>query len=142
MAYCPQCKQAFPDDVTECPDDKVALVEELPYQTIEGPSSTWVEIASASTEDEAKLLQGFLEGQGIPCQVESLKFTMEPVNLGTMGEIRVYVNSENADAARELLDERSREYEELPQEESVVTDEGPAEIADDTIAEPDTEEQP
>jgi hypothetical protein len=140
MPYCPQCKQAFPDDATECPDDKVTLVGELPYQTIDGPSSTWVEIASASTEDEAQLLQGFLEAQGIPCQVESLKFTMEPVNLGTMGEIRIYVNSENESAALDLLEQRTLDYEELPQEESVVTDEGPAEIADDTVTEPDTEQ--
>lgn len=140
MPYCPQCKQPFPAGVTECPTDQIATVDELPFQAVDGPTSTWVEIASAGTEDEARLLQGFLEAEGIPCQIESLKFTMEPVNLGKMGEIRIYVNAENEEAALALLDHREDAYEKLPQDEAVVTDEGPAEIADDTVTEPEPDQ--
>lgn len=134
MPYCPTCKQAFTADTTECPTDRIPLVDELPFQTVEGPSTTWVEIATAQTEDEAKLLQGFLEAEGIPCQIESLKFNMEPVNLGVMGEIRIYVSADNEEVALGLLQERTQEYERLRTEEAIVTDEGPAEI--DEAAQP------
>ncbi|HVT04792.1 MAG TPA: DUF2007 domain-containing protein [Thermoanaerobaculia bacterium] len=137
MLYCPTCKQAFDEENTECPNDHVPLVEELPYQTIEGPTTTWVEIASVGTEDEANLLRGFLEAEGIPCQVESLRFSMEPITFGTMGDIRVYVAADSEATALELLSERRADYDQIKGEESVLTDEGPAEIDDEaqTVAE-------
>lgn len=132
MPYCPECKQ-YVEEGNKCPDhSNVEPVDELPFQAIDGENTTWVEIASAATEDEARLLCGFLENQGIPAQVESLKFTMEPVNFGKMGEIRVYVKAEDEKAAVELLSRRDTAYDKLDDEgEAVVTDEGPAEIADD-----------
>ena len=67
MAYCPTCRREYDDDLTACPEDQSELVEELPYQTIESDDGTiWVEIASVGTEDEARLLQGFLEAEEIP----------------------------------------------------------------------------
>jgi hypothetical protein len=91
--------------------------------------ATWVEIASTGTEDEAKLLQGFLEAEGIPAQIENVKFNMEPINFGTMGDIRIYVGAEDELRAQELLRNREREYARLDDdEETLVTDEGPASI--------------
>lgn len=138
MPYCPTCKQVF-EDLTECPDDNVALVGELPFQTVDGTSTTWVEIASTGVEDEANLLRGFLEAEGIPAQIENVKFTMEPVNFGTMGDIRVYVDAEDEERAVALLRDRNRQYEQLDDDaETVVTDEGPAAISDDAKAESET----
>jgi hypothetical protein len=89
--------------------------------------TTWVEIASTGTEDEAALLSGFLDAEGIPAQVENVKFKMEPINFGTMGEIRVYVPSEHEARAQELLRERNREYERLDDDdETLITEDGPA----------------
>lgn len=100
--------------------------------------TTWVEIASTGTEDEATLLRGFLEAEGIPAQIENVKFGMEPINFGTMGDIRIYVASEDEARAQELLRTRNREYEQLDDdEETLVTDEGQASIADDAQAEDD-----
>jgi hypothetical protein len=130
MEHCEVCKREFPPGTAECPDDKVPLVDELPYQTIEAVNTAWVEIASATTEDEARILQGFLEAEGIPCQVESLKFTMEPVNLGMMGEIRLYVPAEHEERAIELLEQRDDDFESLPDDGTVMTDEGPALVDD------------
>jgi hypothetical protein len=126
--------------VTECPTDKVALVDELPYQTVESEAGTWVEIASAGTPDEAQLLQGFLQAEGIDCQIESLKFNMEPINFGTMGEIRIFVPAEDEAAAVALLQKREDEYEALDEDgEVVVTDDGPADIADGAQTEAESE---
>ena len=94
--------------------------------------TTWIEIASMGTEDEAALLQGFLDAEGIPAQIENVKFKMEPINFGTMGEIRVYVPSEHEQRAQQLLRDREREYEQLDDdEETLITDEGPA-VVDET----------
>jgi hypothetical protein len=131
MPYCPVCKHEFEADVTECPTDKTPLVDELPFQTVEGSETVWVEIASAVTEDQARLLQGFLEASGIPTQIESLKFTMEPVNLGALAEIRVFVESTRGDEALRLLEERDDDFESMRSDESVMTDDGPATIVDD-----------
>jgi hypothetical protein len=100
--------------------------------------TTWVEIASTGTEDEATLLRGFLEAEGIPAQIENVKFGMEPINFGTMGDIRVYVSSEDEARAQELLRSRNREYDKLDDDgETVVTDEGEATIDDGAQAEAD-----
>jgi hypothetical protein len=129
MPFCPSCKREYPDRVTECPDDHSRLVNELPFQTVSGENTTWVEITSVGTEEEANLLQGFLEAEGIPAQIENLQFKMEPTNFGMMGDIRVYVAAEEEARAQTLLRERQRAYDNLnDDEETVVTDEGPAEI--------------
>jgi hypothetical protein len=132
MPYCPVCKHQYDEPATECPKDKVALVPELPFQTVDAGDETWVEIASVGTEDEARILEGYLEAEGIPAQVESLKFSMEPVNLGTMSEIRIYVSAENEERAMRLVEDRRKEFalrgdeeeEGVPDEPSSVIDEG------------------
>ena len=136
MPYCPKCKKAFSGGTKECPDHRVPLVDELPFQAVQSDTTTWVEIASAGTEDEARLLQGFLDAEGIPAQVENVKFTMEPINFGTMGDIRIYVASENEERAMQLLREREKQYDQLDDDEdTLVTDDGPAEIDETAVAE-------
>lgn len=104
--------QDFPDNVNTVPAED---------------GTTWVEIASTGTADEATLLSGFLEAAGIPANVENVKFQMEPINFGTMGDIRIYVPSEHEQRAMELLRSRDRQYEQLnDDDETLVTDEGPA----------------
>ena len=99
---------------------------------------TWVEIASTGNEDEARLMQGFLEASGIPAQIENVKFSMEPITFGTMGDIRVYVSAEDEVRAQELMRSREREYDKLDSDgETVVTEEGVASIADDAQTESD-----
>ena len=103
--------------------------------------TTWVEIASIGTEDEAALLSGFLDAAGIPAQVENVKFQMEPINFGAMGEIRVYVPSEHEAHAQQLLRDREREYEQLDDdEETLITDEGPAVVDESTEAVAETDD--
>jgi hypothetical protein len=100
--------------------------------------TTWIEIASTGTEDEAMLLRGFLEAEGIPAQVENVKFKMEPINFGTMGDIRIYVPGDEEQRAQELLRSRDRQAEQLEDdEETLVTDEGPMVVDDTTQADND-----
>jgi hypothetical protein len=138
MPYCPTCKQAYPTGQTECPTDHATLVAEQPFQTRQGENgTTWVEIASTGTDDEARIIQGFLEAEDIPAQIENVKFTMEPINFGTMGDIRVYVAAENEARAVELMRQRNSDFDRLEDDaDTIVTDEGTAEITEDEEIEP------
>jgi hypothetical protein len=117
---------------------------ELPYQTVQSDGgTTWVEITSVGTDDEARLVQGFLDAEGIPAQIENLKFSMEPINFGAMGDIRIYVSSVDEQRAKDLLRQRDVAYDKLDDDdETLVTDEGQADIAEDAEAEPDDENEP
>lgn len=142
MPYCPVCSKNYSEETKTCPDHQVELVDTLPYQTIEGPDhSTWVEIAGVGTEDEARILQGYLEAEGIAAQIESLKFHMEPVNFGGLGEIRIYVRSDDGARALELLRSRELEYDSL-EEDEVSTEHGPADVDEQSESVAETEEEP
>lgn len=131
MAYCPVCKHQF-EDAQECPNDKVALVDELPYLTVDADKMTWVDITSVGSLEEAKMIQGFLESEGIPTQLESLELNALPVNFGGIGEIRIYVDATREADALRLLEDREEQYDSMASDgSSVMTDEGAAEIAAD-----------
>lgn len=64
---------------------------------------SWVPLRTLAVEEEARFIQGMLESEGIPCMLESMKFTAEPVNLGMMSEIRLHVLEEDLERAEALL---------------------------------------
>src|SRR5947199_10598651 len=103
--------------------------DELPFQSVRSDDgTTWVEITSVGTDDEARLLQGFLEAEDIPAQIENVKFSMEPINFGTMGDIRVYVSAEDEERAQQLIKQRQSDFDTLEDDaDTVVTDEVTAE---------------
>jgi Putative prokaryotic signal transducing protein len=91
--------------------------------------TTWVEIANTANSDEAELIQGFLEAEGIESQVEHAEAHMLPTNVGQLGDVRVYVPAADTDRARALLQERDQEFEKLKDDDdTVVTDDGVAEL--------------
>jgi hypothetical protein len=57
------------------------------------------------SNEEAILIAGFLESNGIPAEVESLHVEELPVNLGGLGEVRVRVPPDRLAEAQALLDE-------------------------------------
>ena len=100
--------------------------------------TTWIEIASTGTADEANLLAGFLQTEGIPAQIENVQFGMEPINFGAMGDIRVYVPSDDEARAQQLLREREVAYQRLDDDdETLVTDEGIATVDENSQSESD-----
>jgi len=105
------------------------------HQTEDG--TTLVEIASASNSDEAELICGFLENEGIPARVEHADArSILPANLGQLGDVRVFVAQDDEQRALALLKQREQEFEQLDDEtETVVTDEGVADIDESTPAE-------
>ena len=137
MPYCPSCKEAV-NEGSDCPECGTKVVAELPFQAVPAANDTWVEIASTGTADEANLIRGFLDAEGIPAQVENVKFNMEPINFGKMGDIRVYVGSQDESRAIALLRKREQEWDKLADDDdTVVTDEGVATIDENATTEPE-----
>ena len=75
----------------------------------------WEIAETVGTEEEASLVAGFLEAEGIASQVESLLFHQEPATFGKLSEVRILVHAEDVDRARKLIE--AREDAEVPVED-------------------------
>lgn len=63
----------------------------------------WEVVKTVGTEEEAALVAGFLEAEGIASQVESLLFHQEPATFGGLGEVRVLAPAADVERARQLI---------------------------------------
>jgi hypothetical protein len=68
----------------------------------------WEILEVLGTEEEAEVICGYLESQGVPCQVESAHSHEFPVNVSALGNVRIEVPTDRVDEARRLLAERER----------------------------------
>lgn len=75
----------------------------------------WEIAETVGTEEEASLVAGFLEAEGIASQVESLLFHQEPATFGKLSEVRILVHAEDVERARKLI--AAREDAEVPVED-------------------------
>ena len=75
----------------------------------------WEIAETVGTEEEASLVAGFLEAEGIASQVESLLFHQEPATFCKLSEVRILVHAEDVDRARKLI--AAREDAEVPVED-------------------------
>ena len=66
-------------------------------------SDDWVTVRALGTEEEAALIAGFLDSEGITAVVESRRFSQEPVTFGQLGRVEVKVPAEELERAAELL---------------------------------------
>ena len=100
--------------------------------------TTWIEIANSANSDEAELIQGFLEAEGIESQIEHAEAHVLPTNIGRLGDVRVYVAASEEQRARDLLRQREQEWENLDDDaDTVVTDDGVAELDENSSTEPE-----
>lgn len=100
--------------------------------------TTWIEIANTANSDEAELIQGFLEAEGIESEVEHAESHPFPTTFGDLGDVRIYVPTSDEQRARDLLRQRDREWENLDDDsDTVVTDDGVAELDEDATTEPE-----
>jgi hypothetical protein len=69
-------------------------------------ADSWEILEVLGSEEEATILRGYLESQGIECQVESAHSHEFPVNVTALGNVRVEVPSDRIEEARRLLAQR------------------------------------
>lgn len=71
-------------------------------------ANDWEILEVLGTEEDAEVVCGYLESQGIPCQVESAHSHEFPVNVSALGNVRIEVQASRLEEARRLLAERER----------------------------------
>lgn len=68
----------------------------------------WVELLVTYDPVEAEIIKDILESGGIPVVLRSSKVSPYPVNIGKIGEVKVYVRKEDREAAEEVMKESKR----------------------------------
>jgi len=63
----------------------------------------WVEVLFTYDVVEAEIVQQLLEGEGIEVVVRSQRISPFPVNVCTMGEIKLMVKNEDLERARKVI---------------------------------------
>lgn len=80
-------------------------MDEVPEQE-QPQGEEWGVAKVVENREEAILVAGFLQSSGIPAEVESLYAEELPVNMGSLGEIRVRVPAERLQEALAVLELR------------------------------------
>jgi hypothetical protein len=112
--FCPGCGAEYVAGVEECVDCEVSLVADAPTEPFTRDGSDWIELLVVTSEHEAELIRGYLESEGIPCNLESLVFHAEPFTFGPLSKVRIHVPRDRATSARELIAARERESASVP----------------------------
>ncbi|MFA4919565.1 MAG: DUF2007 domain-containing protein [Thermodesulfovibrionales bacterium] len=68
-------------------------------------SEEWVELLVTYDSIEAEIIKDLLESGGIPIVLRSSKVTPYPVNIGKIGEVKVYVRKEDKETAEQVIEE-------------------------------------
>jgi len=68
-------------------------------------SGEWKELLVTYDYLEAEIIRDILESGGIEVRIRSSKVTPYPVNVGRMGEVKVFVREEDREAAEEAIKE-------------------------------------
>lgn len=98
----------------------------------------WEVVKVVGTEEEAALIRGFLESEGVACQVESRLFRQEPVTFGQLGEVLICVPAEDLQRARKMLESDVDAQPASPSFHSTTPSAEPADEADPTLQDEDT----
>ena len=69
-------------------------------------SEEWEIVKIVGTEEEATIIVGFLQSSGIESEVESLRPSEFPADIGDLANVNIRVPAERADEARALLNQR------------------------------------
>ncbi len=101
---CPECGAEYVRGIEECTDCEVPLVHAAQLTTDDGAAPEWAELLVVTDETEAQLIRGYLESEGVPCNLESLVFHAEPFTFGPLSKVRVHVPASEVERARKLLE--------------------------------------
>ena len=105
MPYCPVCRDEFQDWVKVCPEDKVALVAELPPlpDKLKKKNDPIVPIATAPNEITAKMWEDILKEEGIRCVLSSSSPGAASDTLVFYAPIMILVLLSEAKRAKQIL---------------------------------------
>lgn len=67
----------------------------------------WRRVAKVPTETEARLLEGYLEAQGIRSMIEPRFFSAEPTRLSLLGDFLIHVEAASYEEASRIVAEQA-----------------------------------
>ena len=67
-------------------------------------SEEWVEIFVTYDALEAEMIKDLLESGGIPVVLRSSKVSPYPVNIGKMGEVKIFVRKSDEEIAEKVIE--------------------------------------
>lgn len=102
MRICPRCDKNFSDTYSFCPDCNAELLSSAEQKE----DLDLVVLCTVLDEAKAYIMRGFLESEGIPCQLENVSFHAEPAPVADLTQVRLWTLREDMARARILLEER------------------------------------
>ena len=102
MKNCPKCNETLLNTHLGCPVCNIELVPSTTQKKI----PDLVILCTVLKEAKAHIMRGFLESEGIPCQLENISFHAEPAPVADLMKVRLWTLKEDAEQARILLQER------------------------------------
>jgi rubrerythrin len=102
MSNCPKCNETFLDTYFRCPVCNIELVP----STAQTEAPDLIILCTVLNEAKAHIMRGFLESEGIPCQLENISFHAEPAPVADLMKVRLWTLKEDAEQARQLLQKR------------------------------------
>lgn len=114
MPFCPNCRTEYEKDVDACSDCGSPLVENLPPENPDAdPHVSLVEVYTAAGDQEALVVKGLLESEGIECSLSSdIPHSVVPLNIDGLGMVRISVSEDDAERAQQIISDHAEQSDE------------------------------
>jgi len=105
MPFCPMCRSEYEEGIERCADCNSLLVDSVPPENPDAePDATLVEVYRAAGDEEAIIIKGLLESEGIMCSLSSdIPHSVIPINIDGLGTVRITVSQEDAELAKNVI---------------------------------------
>ena len=113
MPFCPTCKSEYEAGIERCSDCNELLVDQMPPENPDAdPEATLVEVYQAGGDQEALVVKGLLESEGIWCAMGSdVPHSVIPLNVDGLGAVRIMVSERDVERAKQLISEHGEKNE-------------------------------
>jgi len=106
------------EGIKVCPDCGSFLVNELPPEDNPLLNADTVSIYKAPDENEAYIVKGLLESEGISCLLQAnVDQRIFPFTVDGLGEVSILVLENDVERSRKIIEEARRERSEILEEE-------------------------
>ena len=111
MPFCPNCRSEYETDMDRCSDCGSPLVENMPPENPDAePYTSLTEVFRAAGDQEALIVKGLLESEGIECSLSSdIPHSVVPVNIDGLGTVRISVSEGDAERAKQLISDNTEQ---------------------------------
>jgi len=77
MSFCPKCRYEYENDILECPDCRIELIDQPPSSVVSAavsPDESWIPAGLVNSQIKSDLAKGALDSNNIPSVIISSVF--------------------------------------------------------------------